>query len=151
MSYLQQLIGKSEVRFWTHLAMCSDGHSFVGFNWICVLPVVGQLIWKSLRQPGQRRNDAPLSAALVSASRTVRHCSTERNTSSAALFKRVGENGWSQNDSAEWECALIKATNLQTGTSKRPRRFSWLSPRAFLTAKKDLRRLSCTPCCVLSL
>lgn len=48
------------------------------------------------------------------------------------------------------QCVLIKATNLQTGTSKRLRRFSWLSPRAFLTAKKDLRRLSCTPCCVLS-
>lgn len=47
---------------------------------------------------------------------------------------------------------LIKATNLQTGTCERPHRLSCFSlSLSLLTTKKDLERLSCTPCWVLSL
>lgn len=109
----------------------SDAHNIVdAIANACVFSVLAQLIWKSLVQPCQSVitvRALPLSLALY-------------------LPPYSNEMGWmagprmsQQNGN---QCVLIKATNLQTTTSKKLCRFSSFSPRAILMTKKDLRRLS---------
>lgn len=129
----------------THLVARSDALNIADATAnVCVLCVCAcPTHLEAVGATSPRRNDVLRSAALISASGAL-YPPPYSNEMGGMAGPRMSQQDGNQ-------CMLIKATNLQTTTSKRLCHFSLFSPRAILTTKKDLRRLSYTPRWVLSL
>lgn len=117
----------------------ADATAYVGVLCVCSCPTHLEAVGAT----SPRCNDALRSAALISTPGTL-YPQPYSNEMGGMAGPKMSQQDGNQR-------MLIKATRLQTATSKRLCRFSSFSPRAILTTKKDLPRLSYTPGWVLSL